>query len=307
MITTLVGIFYLDDQMGRVQISGTIFEGLLLGRTYLPAGLMMWGFFTVLIVLATREVRDIFLAKGVLVDRLLITVGAAGGCALIYMIPYQLDGQVALAVAASGLVVLFMASLARHGRGGRVEGATLVASATVFGAIYLGLGPGFFLAIRQGHSPWVVAAVIAIVKLCDVGAYFVGRAVGRHKLCPWLSPGKTWEGLAGGVLMSAVTCAAIVALCNRYQQTGFWTDLTGQQGAFEPLQYPLWYAAIAGAMMGLVGQMGDLAVSFFKRDAGMKDSGQVVPGFGGFLDVFDSPMMVAPLAYWLLRLVVIIV
>jgi phosphatidate cytidylyltransferase len=69
------------------------------------------------------------------------------------------------------------------------------------------------------------------------------------------------------------------------------------------VHYPLWYAALAGLLLGLIGQFGDLVASLFKRDAGIKDSGSSIPGFGGVLDVIDSPIVVAPFAYWLLMLV----
>ncbi len=304
MIAVLTMVFYFDHRLDRLEICGTVWQTLLLGRTHVPAGLVMWLFFTVLIVLSAGELADIFRAKGFPVARGPMTTGAVGGCGLIYLVPPQSDPQVALAVAATGLVVLLVASLTSHGRRGHAQGAIAVASAAVLGAIYVGVGPAFFLAIRRWYSPWVVVGVIAVVKACDVGAYFVGRAVGRHKLCVWLSPGKTWEGLAGGVLASALTCVALVAVSEYGQQVDWWGgdhDAVGSHGI------SWWYALWAGAIMGLVGQLGDLVISFFKRDAGIKDAGGTVPGFGGLLDVFDSPMMVAPLAYWLLRLGVVII
>ncbi|MFW6032287.1 MAG: phosphatidate cytidylyltransferase, partial [Phycisphaeraceae bacterium] len=172
------------------------------------------------------------------------------------------------------------------------EGSVAVASVSLFALIYLGTLPGFYLAIRHDHSAWVVAALIVITKSCDVGAYFTGRAIGRHKLVPWLSPGKTWEGLGGGVLLSALLAAVLAWVGN--------TWFSGPDATVRA--YPLWFAAVAGLALGLAGQFGDLTASLFKRDAGVKDSGRSIPGFGGLLDVVDSPLVVAPLAYWLLRL-----
>ncbi|MCC7407600.1 MAG: phosphatidate cytidylyltransferase, partial [Phycisphaeraceae bacterium] len=152
---------------------------------------------------------------------------------------------------------------------------------------------------RRWHDAEVVAAIILITKACDVGAYFTGRFLGRHKLIPWLSPGKTWEGLLGGVALSALVALLLAWLLNDLGLAGHWQPNPRQ---FVPQPYPLWLVPIAGAILGLVGQFGDLTASLFKRDAGFKDSGSSVPGFGGLLDVIDSPLIVAPVAYWLLRL-----
>jgi phosphatidate cytidylyltransferase len=161
-------------------------------------------------------------------------------------------------------------------------GVVASAGGTLLAFVYLGLMSGFLLAIRREHSVWVLAWVILTTKACDIGAYFAGRSLGRHKLISWLSPGKTWEGLAGGLVASAVIGAAGLALVRRV----------------EPGLPPWWTGFIAGALFGLTGQFGDLIESLFKRDAGIKDASSVLPGFGGVLDVLDSPLMVAPVAYW---------
>ena len=160
-------------------------------------------------------------------------------------------------------------------------GAALVAF------VYLGLMLGFLPAIRRDHSAWVLLWVLLVTKSCDIGAYFAGKAFGRHKLIPWLSPGKTWEGLVGGVLMSAAVSVAGLEVLRG------WGVIAG---------VPLWAAVIPGVLFAVVGQTGDLLESMLKRDAGIKDSGKVLPGFGGVLDVIDSPLLVAPLAFWVLRL-----
>ena len=103
----------------------------------------------------------------------------------------------------------------------------------------------------------------------------------------WLSPGKTWEGLAGGVataVLVGVVLAAASGLLDRNDRV------------------PLWLGAICGVVFAIVGQLGDLTVSLFKRGAGMKDSSKILPGLGGVLDVLDSPLMVAPVAYWILTI-----
>jgi phosphatidate cytidylyltransferase len=125
--------------------------------------------------------------------------------------------------------------------------------------------------------------ILLCVKFTDIGAYFGGRALGRRKLIPWLSPGKTWEGLFFGLL----TAAAVGAVC------AVWID--------ERRGYSMywWKGAIFGAVIGGIGQAGDLLESLMKRDAEVKDSGSLIPGFGGVLDVIDSPLLAAPFAYLL--------
>lgn len=301
MIAALLTVFYLDNQLDRLSIENTVLQTLFLGRTHLPSGLPMLAATIFLIGLATRELTQIFRVKNVLADHFTLFISATIGCLLIYALPYNLSSQTTLAIYASFMIGLFVFSLIRHSWGGRTDGAIAVGSATMFALIYLGTMPGFFLAIRRWHSAWVIAAIILITKSCDIGAYFTGRALGKHKLIPWLSPGKTWEGLIGGVIFSGLVSTGLVALGNHF-------DLAGQKLTVEGvmqvvhLNYPLWFAAIAGMLLGLVGQFGDLTASLFKRDAGIKDSGRSIPGFGGLIDVVDSPLVAAPVAYWLLEL-----
>ena len=126
-----------------------------------------------------------------------------------------------------------------------------------------------------------IVMILLVVKFTDIGAYFGGRAFGKHKLIPWLSPGKTWEGLFFGLL----TAGLVGAICAR------WTlELLWHRGL------------IFGIIIGGVGQLGDLLESLMKRDAEVKDSGQLIPGFGGILDVIDSPLLAAPVAYLLFSL-----
>lgn len=122
-------------------------------------------------------------------------------------------------------------------------------------------------------GPWVLLFMLAIVLAADIGAYFAGKGFGRVKLAPRISPGKTWEGAIGGLL--AVTLLVVVE-----------SRLLGFSLAFV---LPL---ALAVAVMSVVG---DLTVSMFKRTAGLKDSGTLFPGHGGFLDRADSITAAAPL------------
>jgi phosphatidate cytidylyltransferase len=139
---------------------------------------------------------------------------------------------------------------------------------------------GFAVLVPAGLAmvwlePLAVLLVLVLVWIADSAAYFVGRAWGRRKLAPTVSPGKTWEGVAGG-LVGAVLYAIIIAL---------FTD----RGA--------WLALVATAiLLGMVSIVGDLFESAAKRQAGVKDSGSLLPGHGGILDRIDSATAALPLA-----------
>jgi phosphatidate cytidylyltransferase len=148
--------------------------------------------------------------------------------------------------------------------------------------VYLGLLPSFLAQVRWLEPPsrGVAALTLAIFvpKSCDIGAYFTGRMLGKHPMTPILSPKKTWEGLAGGLALAVLTAWAL----NRILPA-----LAGGDAA----------ALGFGLTVGLAGVLGDLAESLIKRDCRHKDASQVVPGFGGVLDVVDSVVFAAPVAY----------
>src|SRR5690606_24242317 len=134
-----------------------------------------------------------------------------------------------------------------------------------------------------------VLFVLLVVKFTDIGAFFGGRAFGRRKLIPWLSPGKTWEGLICGLLTAGAVGAAMAPFISANR-----TDISGLE----------WQKGlIFGIILGGIGQLGDLLESLMKRDANVKDSGSVIPGFGGILDVIDSPLVAAPFAYLLFSII----
>ena len=133
--------------------------------------------------------------------------------------------------------------------------------------------------------------VVATVKVCDIGAFFTGMAIGRNKMIEWLSPKKTLEGLAGGVAASIAVAVLTPIIIDR---------LAPASSALRGLFPSLGVATIFGLLMAIVGQGGDLVESLFKRDAKAKDSANAIPAFGGVLDVLDSPLWAAPVAWWLL-------
>jgi len=286
MIAGLLLLLWLDEQLGQIDLSGTWYETVA-GRADVPPGVLMLVLFLGMIVVAARELCRIFQAEHVAADVLMVTLSAMIGCLLIYALPMRLAPVSALAIYASFMVALFLLSLVKHSwRAQRTDGAVTVGAVTMLAMVYIGLLPGFYLAIRREHSVWLIAAIILVCKSCDIGAYFTGRAIGRRKLIPWLSPGKTWEGLAGGVIFSGLVAAAIGAAMHVAGRT----------------TVPIAYVALCGVLIGAFGQFGDLVASLFKRDAGIKDSGSSIPGFGGVIDVIDSPIVVAPLAYWLVQI-----
>jgi len=136
----------------------------------------------------------------------------------------------------------------------------------------------------------MVLYLIAVVKISDVGAFFTGRSLGKHKLFPRLSPKKTWEGLAGGVLSSLGMSLAF-----------YW--LSG--GRFGEVEYGLIDAVALGLVLPVVAVTGDLFESLLKRASGVKDSGALIPGMGGVLDVLDSLMFGAPVLYAYVTLVLV--
>jgi len=142
--------------------------------------------------------------------------------------------------------------------------------------LYLGLLGSFILGIRIDGGPLDFLMFVFVIKSSDIGAYTFGRLFGRHKLAPRVSPGKTWEGLGGAVVFAAVVSFAF-------------SVIFGIMG--------VWIAPVFGAIMAVVGQLSDLSESMLKRDAQQKDSSNRVPGFGGILDVIDSPLFAAPCAY----------
>jgi phosphatidate cytidylyltransferase len=194
-----------------------------------------------------------------------------------------------------GLTLLLMASLTWEAL--RRDRKPLKAlPATWFGAFYVGWLFPFAARLRietppaafgweapawgafAGAGAWLVLFVLLVTSAVDTGAYLVGKSLGKHKLAPEISPGKTWEGSIGGFAAGVVVAAALGLL----------------------LHLPLAFALAAGVLIGLVSQLGDLSKSAIKREIGIKDFGTLIPGHGGVLDRFDSLLFTAPAVYWLI-------
>ncbi len=302
LLVLVFAVCWAEEQLDALRLEGTVWQTVFLGREYLPAGLLLLTILLAVIPLAARELTRIFRAKGIEADVWMLSFAGMLGCLMTYAIPSRTGSLSASALVATLTVAVFLTALVRHSwPRQRTEGAVAVAAATLFALVYLGLLPGFLVAIRRWHSPWVVLGVIFIAKSCDIGAFFTGMAVGRTKLIPWLSPRKTVEGLIGGVILSMLMALLLVELAQHWNVLGQWCNVEGQR-VFEAYHCPWWFAVLAGGVLGLFGHFGDLVASLFKRDAGIKDSGHAIPGFGGVIDVIDSAIIVAPLAYWMLFL-----
>jgi len=177
-----------------------------------------------------------------------------------------------LFVCAFSLFALLLYQGIRIGPGGAIGNC----AAGFFAIFYLGFLIGFVLGIRIDFGLWQLLMFVFAVKSSDIGAYTIGSLFGKHKCSPKISPGKSWEGLAGAVVFASIVAVLFSHFCGIMNLSS---------------------AIIFGAGFALFGQLADLAESMIKRDAEQKDSAQTVPGYGGILDIIDSPLATAPVAY----------
>jgi len=196
-------------------------------------------------------------------------------------------------VAGSFLFVLFLVEICRYRKPG---GAAANLAGGVLAFLYIGVMLRLAVSIRSfgGIGAW--GSWIAAVKMGDTGAYCVGRLIGRRKMAPYLSPGKTLEGAVGAL---AFACLGAWAALD-------WWAARASPGVFplhsEAAAFPCWAWSVYGLWLGMAGMIADLAESLLKREAGRKDSSAWMPGFGGALDILDSLLLSAPLAwlFWMM-------
>lgn len=255
-----------------------------------------WVLAALLALVAILAAREFFRMAELRSARPLNLLGAAGAAAFVVAgatAPARGWENPAFAGVAV-VLVLACAAGAIWARG--VEGQPLLSvSTTVFGALYTGmlLASGLLLREMPGVvEPWhgtaLVFAPVLLTWTNDTAAYFVGRAFGRRKLIPRVSPGKTVEGTLGAVVGTIIAAVA-------------YSWVLGGFGAYRigPLE-----AAAFGALISASAVVGDLVESLLKRDVGVKDSGTLLPGHGGALDRFDSLLFTLPIAYAFFRFVV---
>lgn len=208
------------------------------------------------------------------------------GLVWLFLVDAQLGAQfptLKLELLRPGMALIMLGSLAWqlfHRQGSPVADWAL----TVTGGLYLGMCGACVLRLRGLRDGlWWTLTVIPAIMLADTGAFVVGRAWGRHKLAPTLSPGKTWEGYLAGVVIGGLLTALLASL---WRVAGAATVVSGIHGL------------VLGILIGTLAPLGDLAVSMIKRHFGVKDSGSVIPGHGGALDRVDSILWAAVIGYY---------
>jgi len=248
-----------------------------------------WGFIVLLgafIALGSHELGHAASLKG---WRPVWQIAAYGGAVLL-LLQYGLwwfspPHFAPLAVGFAGCTVLVLVAwgwrLTRP-----VEGYFADAAITTLIVAYLPLFGGFVVAMTcTAHPVAEVIIYIACIALNDTGAYLMGSLLGRHPMTPHISPAKTWEGFAGGLVFGGVAGALLVHLV---------------------LGAPWWQGVVFGVVLGLLATVGDLVESAIKRDVGVKDMGKLLPGHGGMMDRLDSMLFCAPLAWALFNLWILV-
>jgi phosphatidate cytidylyltransferase len=260
-----------------------------------PSGAWLFPVALLLSVLASGEVSNLVSAGECQPNRWLIFAGnflivAANGVPAFgpESLTHALGGNFFWPLAALAVAVLaaFTVEIVRY----RAQsGAFVRLAGTIFSFAYVGLLLTFVVQLTfgpGGQGLLALLSLIVVVKMADTGAYTVGRLIGRHKMTPHLSPGKTWEGAVGAMLFAIL---------------GSWLvfNLLRPRMLPDAAAGPLIRQWIAyGLIVGIAGMLGDLAESLLKREAGRKDSSTWMPGLGGVLDVLDSILFAAPVAYF---------
>lgn len=286
MIAALVGLLMLDGWIDRqgVPTSLSWLRSLGSGETF-PPGVVLLPVMILIAVLAVRELTAILHDKGIESSKRINTMASLLGLMASGLVPGTLAGPMGAMLVTLAAVIVLGVSLIFYSRHKTFQGIVAAAGGSLLSFVYLGLMFGAILALRREYSIWVILWVLMVIKSSDIGAYFTGKSIGKHKLILWLSPGKTWEGLVGGIVFAAGVGAGGLWLLHQYD------------AASAMLPSPI-AGLFAGAVFAVLGQGGDLVMSLFKRDAGIKDSSTLLPGFGGVLDVLDSPLLVTTAAYW---------
>jgi len=188
----------------------------------------------------------------------------------------------------TGFLILFVLGLCLRQLLAKENPAGLTAIAvTLFGLMYVPWLLNFIQKINffpGVEGKYFLLYFILITKFSDMGAYIVGSLIGRHKLIPRISPGKTWEGFGGAIVVSTGASLVFVHFLGDHMAGMNWV-----------------HAVVLGVILSSTAVIGDLIESLFKREAGAKDSGNILPGIGGILDLLDSLLFNAPIMYLYLR------
>jgi phosphatidate cytidylyltransferase len=249
--------------------------GLCLALSLLFAKVAFLAIVAVAAVLALRELDTAFAQRDIRYPFLPVAVGGVGMLAAAYF-----SGEAALAAV---LAVTAVGTLVWRLTDG-ADGFLRDVSAGLFAAVYVPFLAGFAMLLAAAdHGTQRVFIFLVLVVCNDTGGYAAGATFGRHPMAPKISPKKSWEGLAGSVLTAAVAGAIMLV-----------TMLHGQW----------WQGAVLGACVVVSATLGDLCESMIKRDLGIKDMGNLLPGHGGMMDRLDSLLPTAPVVWLLLSLFV---
>jgi len=208
----------------------------------------------------------------------LIYLGLLWALALVLSPHYRSPDVLPIVITATVLISL-ICLLCRPSK----EGAFRNWAWTIVGALYVGWMLSYWLNLRglEDGRNWVYLAMLTTFAN-DTGAFFIGRARGKHRLAPAISAAKTWEGAIGGLICAILAAIIIAMLLN----------------LISPFTFKYWQITLLGFLVSLFAQLGDLVESLLKRNMGVKESGDLLPGHGGILDRFDSLIFVGAVVYY---------
>lgn len=296
LIAAAVGLFWLDAYMSKVALELPPTAGLVNWKGLILDGACITLVAMALALAATNETIEFCRSAGMTPVRgwALLVSGVLTIHPWIAQNVHLLSSDsLGLIILVAGLIGSVVLVMARR----QTDDAIQNTASTWFAACYVGLLASFLVRIRQdvpgSLGAWIVLWVIAVVKFTDIFAYGTGMTIGRHKLIPWLSPGKTWEGLAGGLIGAGLISMLLLHA----------SVIIGIEGIRHEIGWPVYaVAGLIGILLGLIGQLGDLMESLLKRGAKRKDSARLLPGFGGVFDIVDSLLPAAPVAWVFVRL-----
>lgn len=235
---------------------------------------------TLVLLLAAIEYTQLFSRLGY---RPLVPVLLVGVTSFVLQ-RWFFDGQNLGILISFTLLLAIITALIQYERGEKE--AALGFTINLAGIFYLGWVGAFFISLRAlPHGLGWMLTALPVTWLVDCGAYYVGRWLGKRKMTPKLSPGKTWAGFIGGYIAGIISGPLLILL---------WRSI-----GFLPAGTPLWQGAVIGLVMATLTPLGDLLISLFKRSAGVKDTGNLIPGHGGILDRIDTWIWGAMLGYYL--------
>ncbi len=213
---------------------------------------------------------------------------------ILFVVTYFRPLEAVLPVlSALGLSLLTVAAF-QQARGGRLERVLPLTAAGFFGLIYVAYPLTLLPQMEARENGAALLLFLMLVVWCgDIAALYVGRAFGKRKLAPALSPNKTWEGTFASLAGSAAVAGLLVAVGEALASRGY---------TLLHISEPLWQTLLLAVLVNVAAQVGDLLESAIKRGAGVKDSGTLLPGHGGILDRIDALLMAAPVLWYLLLL-----